>query len=246
MTEKTNDYILVYRAKGQLDGEMIKSFLEAQGISVVMNQEAIGTVYGLTIGDLGTAEILVPAIDEEKARQLLSAMENGEFSNEILAEETNGGSSIGPQSVTDSKELQNRKRVLILCTGNSARSQMAEAVVNHDCWEHWVAYSAGTQPAGYVHPYALRAMEEVGIFHQGESKSVDQFKGQPFDLIITVCDNARETCPLWLGQGSRIHIGFEDPAAVVGTEAEKMAAFRQTLGLIRASIPAVLKQYEGQ
>lgn len=239
-----SDWVVVYRAKGLVDGEMIKSFLEAQGIPASVSQEAAGKIYGLTIGDLGMAEVLVRAQDEQKALELLREMEAGEFENEILISEDADQKTLGPQSIPDEDELQQRKKVLILCTGNSARSQMAEAVVNNDCWDKWVAYSAGTNPAAVINPFTLIVLGEAGIFHQGEPKSVEVFKGQEFDLIITVCDNARETCPLWLGKGNRIHVGFEDPAAVQGSDAEKLEAFRKTLKLIRAAIPAVLMQYE--
>lgn len=245
MKENSFDqFVSVYLAKGNLDGEMIKAFLEAHGIPTMLSQEAAGKVYGLTVGDLGGVDVLVNLSDEARARELLQAMESGEYANEILVSESDASQTIGPQSQPDEAELQQRKRVLFLCSGNSARSQMAEAVVNHDCWDRWIAFSAGTKPVGYVHPYALAALEETGIFHQGESKSVDVFKGQSFDLVVTLCDQARETCPLWLGPEKRIHVGFEDPAAVQGTEEEKMAAFRKTLKLIRATIPAVLQEFE--
>ena len=120
-----------------------------------------------------------------------------------------------------------KMKVLILCTGNSCRSQMAEAVVNHFIGDQWQAFSAGTQPAGYVHPMAIQALAEIGIQHAGESKSVDRFRGETFDAVITVCDDAAENCPVWLGKGKRAHIGFPDPAKVKGSDAEKMSAFRQ-------------------
>lgn len=138
----------------------------------------------------------------------------------------------------------NKKRVLILCTGNSCRSQLAEAIVNHDLAGQWEAFSAGTQPAGYVHPLALKALEEIGIHHSGESKSVERFRGEVFDVVITVCDDANETCPVWLGKGSRFHIGFPDPAKVDGTESEKMGAFQQIRDDIRKRIPAYLLSHQ--
>lgn len=245
MTEHgLSDLVVVYRAKGLVDGEIIRGFLAAHDIPASVSQEAAGKIYGLTIGDLGVAEVLVRAQDEQNALELLREMEAGEFENEILVSGDADQKALGPQSVPEEDELQQRKRVLILCTGNSARSQMAEAVVNNDCWDQWVAFSAGTKPAAEVNPFTLQVLEEAGIFHQGEPKSVEGFKGQEFDLVITVCDNARETCPLWLGKEKRVHVGFEDPAVVQGTDAEKLAAFRKTLSLIRAAIPAVLKQYE--
>lgn len=118
------------------------------------------------------------------------------------------------------------RQVLILCTGNSARSQMAEALINAQR-QRWHAVSAGTQPAERVNPFALRALDEIGITTEGsQPKHVQQFFGAPFDLVITVCDDANENCPVWLGQGKRIHIGFPDPAKVTGTDEEILAAFR--------------------
>lgn len=106
-----------------------------------------------------------------------------------------------------------KRKVLFLCTGNSARSQMAEAIVNARLGEQWQAFSAGTKPAGYVHPKAIAALAEIGIEHDGRSKSADEFRHMPFDLVITVCDSAAEECPVWLGQGKRLHRSFPDPAA---------------------------------
>lgn len=119
------------------------------------------------------------------------------------------------------------KRVLFLCTGNSCRSQMAEAIVNHFLPHHWTAVSAGTLPTGYVHPLALQVLAEIGIQHNGASKSVEVYRGQPFDQVITVCGDAEENCPVWLGKGIRKHIGFPDPARATGNPEEKLAVFRQ-------------------
>lgn len=102
--------------------------------------------------------------------------------------------------------------MLFLCTGNSCRSQMAEAIVNARLGEAWEASSAGTKPAGYVHPLALAALAEIGIQHTGHSKPLDEFLGVDFDLVVTVCDSAAEECPLWLGKGKRLHRSFPDPA----------------------------------
>ena len=134
-----------------------------------------------------------------------------------------------------------QKKVLILCTGNSCRSQMAEAIINHDLGGQWQAFSAGTQPAGYVHPLALRALEEIGIQHTGESKSTDRFRGMDFDAVITVCDDAAENCPVWLGQGKRVHIGFPDPAKAEGSEEEKLPVFREVRDDIRQRISTFLQ-----
>jgi arsenate reductase len=122
----------------------------------------------------------------------------------------------------------NKKRVLFLCTGNSARSQMAEGLVNHFLGEQWEAHSAGTKPAGYVHPMAVQAMAELGIDISGQrSKLADEFRHTALDLVITVCDDAAQNCPLWLGRGQVVHISFPDPAAATGSEAERLAVFRQ-------------------
>lgn len=137
--------------------------------------------------------------------------------------------------------LTEMKRVLILCTGNSCRSQLAEAIINHFCGGEWQAFSAGTQPSGYVHPLALRALEEIGIYHIGTSKSTDQFRNVTFDLVITVCDDAAENCPVWLGAGRKVHIGFPDPAHAVGSDDEKMEVFRRVRDDIRSCIGAYLQ-----
>lgn len=136
-----------------------------------------------------------------------------------------------------------RKKVLVLCTGNSARSQMAEALINHALGEQWQAFSAGTQPAGYVHPLALEALAELGIQHHGVSKSTEQFRGEAFDVVITVCDDAAENCPLWLGQGKRVHIGFPDPARVEGSPEQRLRAFRKVRDDIQQQIIPYLQSY---
>ncbi|RJP54414.1 MAG: arsenate reductase ArsC [Anaerolineaceae bacterium] len=104
------------------------------------------------------------------------------------------------------------KKVLFLCTGNSCRSQMAEAIVNARMGEEWQAVSAGTKPAGYVHAKAVEALSEIGIQHEGRSKRADEFREDAFDLVVTVCDSAAEECPVWLGKGKKIHHSFPDPA----------------------------------
>jgi arsenate reductase len=135
-----------------------------------------------------------------------------------------------------------QKTVLFLCTGNSVRSQMAEAMTNALPEGKWKAFSAGTVPAGFVHPMALRVLEEAGIHHQGVSKSVDVFKGQSFDLVVTVCSDAEENCPVWLGKGRKLHISLEDPGAVKGDEETRLNAFRQTREEIRKRILPVLTE----
>src|SRR5579863_1087181 len=111
-----------------------------------------------------------------------------------------------------------KKRILILCTGNSARSQMAEGLLRHDAGEQFEVESAGMKP-GSVRPEAIAAMRELGIDISGHrSKSVKEFEGQTFDYVITVCDNAKESCPLFLGAAKRLHQSFDDPAALDGSE----------------------------
>ena len=118
------------------------------------------------------------------------------------------------------------KKVLFLCTGNSCRSQMAEAIINARLGSTWEALSAGTRPTGYVHPKALEALSEIGIQHSGSSKRADEFRDVDFDLVVTVCDSAAEECPIWLGKGKRAHHSFPDPAKAEATDEEIMNAFR--------------------
>lgn len=126
--------------------------------------------------------------------------------------------------------------VLFLCTGNSCRSQMAEAIVNHDCAHDWQAYSAGTLPTGFVHPIALQVLSEIGINHQGRSKSIQEYYGTPFDQVITVCGDAEANCPVWLGHGRKIHIGFPDPSKFSGTDEEILQQFRGVRDRMRKKI----------
>jgi arsenate reductase len=139
---------------------------------------------------------------------------------------------------------KNKNRsVLFLCTGNSCRSQMAEAIVNARLSDDWRAFSAGTVPSGYVHPKAIQVLEEIGITYEGESKSADQFRDTDFDLVVTVCDDAAENCPVWLGRGKRVHLGFPDPAKAEGTEEEKLAVFRSVRDAIAEGVPALLAEH---
>ncbi|MGH8443207.1 MAG: arsenate reductase ArsC [Nevskiaceae bacterium] len=129
--------------------------------------------------------------------------------------------------------------VLVLCTGNSARSILAEVLINHHGAGRFRAHSAGSKPAGKVNPLALRVLEERGLPTAGlRSKSWEEFAtptAPSMDMVITVCDNAAgETCPLWPGTPARAHWGLPDPAAVTGSDAEKLDAFRETARLIEA------------
>ncbi len=132
-----------------------------------------------------------------------------------------------------------KKKVLFLCTGNSCRSQMAEAIVNSRLGEKWNAISAGTRPAGLVHPLAIEVLREIGIEHSGASKSVDSFYETGFDLVITVCDSAAEECPVWLGKGNRVHHSFPDPA-----KTGLIDDFRSVRDAILLEIPQILIKYE--
>ena len=135
-----------------------------------------------------------------------------------------------------------KKRVLFLCTGNSCRSHMAEGLTNYFLGDKWQAFSAGTEPAGYVHPLAIKAMAELGIDISGHiSKTADEFRQTVFDLVITVCDDAAENCPVWLGKGKKMHISFPDPAKATGTDDEKLKMFRQVRDDIRGKVLEQLK-----
>lgn len=132
------------------------------------------------------------------------------------------------------------KRVLILCTGNSARSQMAEGLLRYDGGGKFAAESAGIE-ASFVRPQAIAVMREIGIDITGQrSKSLTEFFGEEFDCVITVCDNANERCPIFPGQPQRIHWSFEDPAAATGDEEAKLAVFRRVRDEIRQQLELFL------
>ena len=123
--------------------------------------------------------------------------------------------------------MTDKKRILILCTGNSARSQMAEGILRHLNANEYDVVSAGIEPT-HVWPEAIAAMREIDIdISSHRSKSVDEFAGQDFDFVITVCDNANESCPVYPAETERIHWSFSDPAAVTGSEEIRLAAFRK-------------------
>jgi arsenate reductase len=121
---------------------------------------------------------------------------------------------------------------------------MAEALVNARMADRWQSFSAGTVPAGYIHPKALLVLAEIGIDHHGQSKSVENFLDQDFDLVVTVCDSAAEECPLWLGRGKRIHHSFIDPSKATGSDEEILEIFRQVRDQIAVEIPDILTNYE--
>lgn len=135
-----------------------------------------------------------------------------------------------------------KKRVLILCTGNSARSQMAEGLLRHDAGDRFEVESAGTKP-GVVRTEAIAVLKEVGIdMTTHRAKHVEEFDGQYFDYVLTVCDNAKESCPLFFGTAMRLHQSFRDPAVVEGPQEKRMAAFRN----VRDEIRSYLKGFPQQ
>jgi arsenate reductase (thioredoxin) len=137
-------------------------------------------------------------------------------------------------------------RILVLCTGNSARSQMGEGLFRHEGRGDCEVFSAGTRPS-LVRPEAIAVMREIGIDISGHrSKSLDEFQGQPFDYVVTVCDNARDACPVFPGARNRLHWGFEDPAAVEGTEAERLAAFRRIRDQIHQRVREFFRETAGR
>lgn len=134
-----------------------------------------------------------------------------------------------------------RHSVLFLCTGNSARSQIAEALLNKKAHGRFIAASAGSRPAARVNPFAIQALREIGIDWAGhEPCSIDAIIGQRFDFVITVCDNAKEACPILPGHPIHAHWGMEDPAEVEGTDAEKAHAFAAARVLIGRRIDLML------
>jgi len=136
--------------------------------------------------------------------------------------------------------MPRKSKVLILCTGNSARSQMAEGLFRQAGGDRYEVFSAGTKPS-LVRPEAVAVMREIGIdISRHRSKSVDEFAGQKMDLVITVCDNAKESCPVFPGTTQRLHWPFEDPAALAGSEEQRLAAFRSIRDQIRARIQRFL------
>ena len=136
-----------------------------------------------------------------------------------------------------------KKRVLVLCTGNSARSQMGEGLFRSEGGEAFEVFSAGTKP-GSVRPEAVAVMKEIGIDISGHrSKSVAEFAGHPFDYVVTVCDHARDTCPVFPAGSERIHWSFDDPAAVEGSDANRLEAFRRTRNLIHEKVKTFCREH---
>jgi arsenate reductase len=137
-----------------------------------------------------------------------------------------------------------KKRILILCTGNSCRSQMAEGILK-SFDPTLEVYSAGTKPAEKVHPKAVQVMNEIGIdISSHKPKMVDQYLAESFDYVITVCDNAKETCPFFTGKvAHRLHIGFDDPSNATGSEDEILAVFRKVRDEIKKDFLTFYQQF---
>ena len=132
------------------------------------------------------------------------------------------------------------KRVLFLCTHNSARSQMAEGLLRKMGGDQFEVFSAGSEETR-VHPLAIEAMREIGIdITSHRSKTLDEFAGQQFDFVVTVCDRANESCPIFPGATARIHWSFDDPSAATGTEAQRLDAFRTVRDAIRQRLHTFL------
>ncbi|MGB0597393.1 MAG: arsenate reductase ArsC [Rubripirellula sp.] len=137
------------------------------------------------------------------------------------------------------------KRVLILCTGNSCRSQMAEALWNRIGESQWEAHSAGSRPAGYVHPLAIQAMSELNEdLSNSQSKSVEPLADQAWDLVVTVCDSAKEACPVLPAAVRSVHWPFDDPADAEGSDEEKLVMFRRVRDQIRQRIEEFIRSGE--
>ncbi|MEJ2582100.1 MAG: arsenate reductase ArsC [Acidobacteriota bacterium] len=137
--------------------------------------------------------------------------------------------------------MKAKKRVLILCTGNSCRSQMAEGWINSKLGESWEAKSAGTEPAEIVHPMAVRVMQEAGVdISGGRPENLRSFLGQTWDLVVTVCDSAKQTCPVFPRSAETAHVSFADPAMAEGTEEQRMTVFREIRDQIRERLLPLL------
>lgn len=165
---------------------------------------------------------------------------NDMFDSARVQPRTAGCGPEGQLSNWETGEAQ--QRVLFLCTANSARSQMAEAIVNTRLAGRWEAVSAGTQPAEHVHPVAVATLAELGIdWHGHKTRPADELQGETFDLVVTLCNNARREVPDWVE--SSVHVGFPDPSQAHGTETEVLQVFRKIRDDIAAQIPAFLMKW---
>ncbi|WP_322798035.1 arsenate reductase ArsC [Thermoflexus sp.] len=140
--------------------------------------------------------------------------------------------------------VQRKRRILVLCTGNAARSQMAEGLIRAALGDQVEVFSAGTRPAGYVHPLAIQVMKEIGIDISGHrSKSLTEFLHEPFDLILTVCDDAAEECPIWPGPAERMHVGYPDPGRWPWDEEGLLEEFREIRDRMRSELLPILRRW---
>ncbi|MCS7251533.1 MAG: arsenate reductase ArsC [Anaerolineae bacterium] len=140
--------------------------------------------------------------------------------------------------------VRRKRRILVLCTGNAARSQMAEGLIRTALGDQVEVFSAGTRPAGYVHPMAIQVMREIGIDISGHrSKSLTEFLHEPFDLILTVCDAAAEECPIWPGPVKRMHVGYPDPGRWAQDEERQLEEFRRVRDQMRAELLPILQRW---
>ncbi len=172
---------------------------------------------------------LAPLIAEQRAAIARQRIDLDRLDSELVdLEATIAAAGIARGARKERPMTETPIRVLFVCTGNSARSQIAEALLGRLGGPDFEVYSAGTEPKG-VNPYTVRVLAESGIdWSTAESRSVDAFLGESFDYVVTVCDRARQSCPVFPGSYNSLHWGLEDPAEVEGSDAERLAAFRQT------------------
>jgi arsenate reductase len=219
----------------------------ATGAALVALILAFGPVSG---AHFNPAVTLCDAARRGLARRAVPAYLAAQFAGALAGEAnrlTGGRRGQGARSKPDREDVMTpkRKRVLILCTGNSARSQMAEGLLRHDGGAGFEVHSAGVRPTS-VRPEAVEAMRETGIDISGHrSKSVEEFESQPFDYVITVCDNAKEQCPIYPTTMRRVHWSFDDPAEAAGDFAARLAVFRRVRDEIRARLREFISDEAG-
>ncbi len=172
---------------------------------------------------------LAPLIARQRAAIMRQRDDLDRLDAELTDLEVTIAAAVWPGGTKESSPMPDHPiRVLFVCTGNSARSQIAEALLRQYGGDDFAAFSAGTEPKS-VNPYTIRVLAEIGIDWSGaRSKSVSECLDEPFDYVITVCDRARQTCPVFPGEHNSLHWGLDDPAEVEGSDAERLAAFRRT------------------
>ncbi|MGC8634908.1 MAG: MerR family transcriptional regulator [Candidatus Limnocylindrales bacterium] len=216
-----------YRRYEERDLSRLRLLVALRRVGLVPSQA--GRIASLCIDGDGSDSELSPLLAEQRAGIALRRAALDSLEAELRDLEST--ISAADRVRVDRKEypVSHRPiRVLFVCTGNAARSQMAEALLREYGGSDFEAFSAGTEPRG-VHPFTVRVLAETGIdWSAARSKSVNEFLEERFDYVITVCDRARQVCPVFPGDHNSLHWGLEDPAAVEGTDAERLAAFRQT------------------